>query len=151
MLSRGEMDRIHDASIRILHETGAIVRSADARGLLRNAGNRVVEKEMRVFFEESLIKDALTSAPREIVLGARNPKHDLRVPNDGFPYMSTDGFAVQIRDSETFERRPSIREDLKKWATVTDALDAIDVLWPSIGATDLPPQTQLLGSLRTVL
>ena len=149
MLSRDEMDCIHDASIRILHDTGAIVRSADARKLLRNAGTRVVEEEMRVFFEESLIKEALTSAPREIVLGARNPEHDLRVPNEGFPYISTDGFAVQIRDSETFQRRSSTREDLKRWATLTDALDTIDVLWPSIGATDLPPQTQLLGTLRT--
>ena len=149
MLSRDEMDCIHDASIRILRETGAIVRSAEARELLRNAGNRVIEKDMRVFFEESLIKDAIASAPREIVLGARNPKHDLRVPNDGFPYMSTDGFAVQIRDSDTFERRSSTREDLKRWATLTDALDTIDMLWPSIGATDLPPQEQLLASLRT--
>ena len=149
MLSRSESEEIHGASIRILEKSGAVVRSTEALKLLSSAGAKVIEKDMRVFFTEAMTKEAIRTAPRTIILGARNPKHDLRIPNEGFPFISTDGFAVQIRDSSTGEKRSSTREDLRKWATLADALETIDLLWPSVGATDLPPHLQLVGGLRT--
>lgn len=149
MLSRSECDDIQSASIRILERSGAIVRSSAALRLLSGAGARVIEKDMRVLFTETIIKDALKTAQRTIVLGARDQKRDLRIPNDGFPFISTDGFAVQIRDSSSGEKRSSTREDLRKWATLADASETIDLLWPSVGASDLPPTLQLIGGLRT--
>ena len=149
MVSNKEIEKIHDASLRILERTGAIVRSAKARELLRRAGARVIEKDMRVFFSERLVKDSVKSAAKSFKLGARNPRKDLTIPNEGFPFISTDGFAVQIRDSETLEKRPSTRNDLRKWVTLADALDAVDFLWPTVAATDLPPHVQLVGGLRT--
>jgi len=149
MLSRSESEEIHGASIRILEKSGAVVRSTEALKLLSSAGAKVIEKDMRVFFTEAMTKEAIRTAQRNIILGARNPKHDLKIPNEGFPFISTDGFAVQIRDSSTGEKRSSTREDLRKWATLADALETIDLLWPSVGATDLPPHLQLVGGLRT--
>lgn len=149
MLSRDDMQTLDDASVRILQESGAIVRSEAARTMLRKAGTKVVESEMRVYFGESIVRDAVKTAAREIVLGARDRRHDLKIPNREFPFISTDGFAVQIRDSATGEKRPSLRSDLEKWATIVDAVDSVDFLWPSIGATELPPHTQLIGGLRT--
>lgn len=149
MLSRSELDQIHGASISILEDTGALVRSHEARRLLEDAGARVVESEMRVFIPEAVVKQAVKDAAKEFTLGARNPKHDLKVPSDGFPRLCTDGFPVQIRDSDTLEKRSSTREDLARWARLADYLDTLDFLWPSAGATDLPSQVQLIGGLRT--
>jgi trimethylamine--corrinoid protein Co-methyltransferase len=149
MLSRTDIERTHGASIRILERTGAIVRSASARSLLRSAGAEITEEKMHVLFPENLVSDALKSASKEFVLGARNPKHDLKIPSDGFPYLSTDGFPVQIWDHALQKKRPSTRSDLEKWATLADALDAVDLMWPSTTPTDLPPLTQLVGGLRT--
>lgn len=149
MLSRSEMDQIHDASLRILEDTGALVRSHEARELLRGAGAQVAESEMRVFFPEGLVRQALKDAAKEFTLGARNPKHDLKVPSSGFPHLCTDGFPVQIRDSDTLEKRSSTREDLAKWARLADHLPTLDFLWPSAGASDLPSHLQLIGGLRT--
>ncbi len=149
MLSRDDMVKVDDASIKILAESGAIVRSHRARELLKGAGAKVVEEDMRVFVGEGVVRDAVRSAGRTITLGARDPKRDLKVPNDDFPYVCTDGFAVQIRDSATLEKRSSVRGDLEKWATIVDSLGTVDYLWPSVGATDLPPHLQLIGGLRT--
>lgn len=149
MLSKSEMGQIHDASLRILQETGAVVRSKEARGLLEGAGAKVVEDEMRVFFPEEVVTQALKDAAREFILGARNPEHDLRVPAGGFPHLCTDGFPVQIRDSDTLERRSSTRDDLGKWARLADNLRTLDFLWPSAGAADMPPHLQLVAGLRT--
>ena len=149
MLSRADIERTHDASIRILSKTGAIVRSASARTLLRDAGAKVVEDKMHVFIPEDLVSESLRSASKEFVLGARNPKHDLKIPADGYPYLCTDGFPVQIWDHALQEKRPSTRSDLEKWATLADALDSVDFFWPSVTPTDLPPLTQIVGGLRT--
>ena len=149
MLSKSEMEQIHAASLKILERTGALVRSAEARRQLGRAGAKVEEKGMRVFFPESLVKESLKNVAKEFTLGARNAKNDLKVPSGGFPYLSTDGFPVQIRDSETLEKRSSTRSDLEKWARLADSLPALDFLWPSTGATDLPSNIQLIGGLRT--
>jgi len=148
-LTKPEMDQIHAASMRILERSGAIVRSEEALKLLKAAGAKVIENEMRVFFPEKLVKDAIKAAPKEFVLGARNPRHDLRIPAKGFPYVSTDGFPAAIRDSDTGEKRPSVRRDLEKWALLADALPTVDFLWPSASPTDLPPHVQFVGGLRT--
>lgn len=149
MLSRTELEAIDAASLRILEKTGAMVRSAHAREFLAKAGATVREKDLRVLFPESLVKEAVRSAGRSFVLGARERKHDLRIPNEGFPFLSTDGFPVSIRDSETTEKRPSTRNDLQKWATLADACASVDLFWPSVGASDLPPHLQMVGGLAT--
>jgi len=149
MLSKGEMDEIHAASLKILEKSGAIVRSEAARKLLAGAGAKVDEKEMKVYFPESLVKETVKSTAREWVLGARNRKNDLKVPAPGFPYLSTDGFPVAIRDSDTLEKRPTTRKDLERWATLADAVSTVDFLWPSATPTDLPTSLQLIGGLRT--
>lgn len=149
MLSGMDIERVHDASIRILENTGAIFRSAAALRLLEDAGARVERDSMRVFFPESIISDALGSRVSEFVLGARDRKHDLKIPSAGFPYLCTDGFPVQIWDHALQEKRPSNRSDLDKWATLADALDSVDFLWPSVTPTDLPPKMQFVSGLRT--
>ncbi len=149
MLSTADMEEIHGASIRILEKTGAIVRSPAARELLADAGATVLEKEMRAFFPESLVDGAVKTAARKFVLGARNPKHDLKIPSDHVPYVCTDGFPAQVWDHGLQEPRASTRDDLEKWVTLADAIDAVDFLWPSTTPTDLPPRVQFIGGLRT--
>lgn len=149
MLSKSELEQLHAASLRILERSGALVRSSLALDLLKKAGAKVLEKEMRVYFPESLVREAIKNAAREFVLGARNPKHDLRIPSGGFPFLCTDGFPVAIRDSDTLEKRPTTRRDLEKWATLADAVSTVDFLWPSTTPTDLPTHLQLIGGLKT--
>jgi trimethylamine--corrinoid protein Co-methyltransferase len=149
LLSRAEAEKIHRASLQILEKTGAIVRSTEARKLLREAGATVLEKDMRVFFSESLVDAAIESAPKGFILGARNSKRDLKIPSEATPYMCTDGFPVKVWDHALRETRPSTRDDLKKWVTLADAVDSVDFVWPSTTATDLPPQLQFVGGLRT--
>ena len=149
MMSKSDIEQTHAASLRILEKSGAFVRSTTALDLLKKAGAKVVEEEMRVFFPENLVKEALRSSAKEFVLGARNSEHDLRIPANGFPFLSTDGFPVAIRDSDTLSKRPTTRRDLEKWAILADAVPTVDFLWPSTTPTDLPTHLQLVGGLRT--
>lgn len=125
------------------------MQSAGARRLLAKAGATVVAKEHRVFFSEPIVTEAIRSAPKAFVLGARDPAHDLPVPAPGFPYLSTDGFPVRIWDYGAAAPRPSTRADLDRWATLADAVPSVDFVWPSVTPTDLPPGAAFVGGLRT--
>ncbi len=149
MMSRSEKEQTHAASLRILERSGACVRSATALRLLKDAGAKVGDEDMRVYFPESMVTDALRSSSKEFVLGARNPRHDLKIPANGFPFLSTDGFPVAIRDSDTLIKRPSTRRDLEKWAILADSVSTVDLFWPTTTPTDLPTRLQLVGGLRT--
>lgn len=148
LLTHAERERTHDASLRILEETGALVRSTEARQLLAEAGAHAGEGD-RVRFPENLIADALRSAPKSLVLGARDPRHDLRIPAREFPYLCTDGFPVKIWDYGAEAPRPSTRADLERWVTLADAVPSVDFVWPSVTPTDLPPKAAFVGGLRT--
>ncbi len=149
MLSRREREEIHSASIEILSRTGAIVRSPEARRLLAEAGAKVLEPESRLLFPEALIREAISSAAKRFVLGARDPHHDLAIPAEGRPYACTDGFPAKIWDHRLGETRPSTRADLERWVILADALGAVDFVWPSATPSDLPPRIQFIGGLRT--
>lgn len=125
------------------------MRSAEARRLLEEAGAKVVKREERVYFPENLVTDAIHSAPKSFTLGARNPKHDLRIPAERFPFLCTDGFPAKILDYERQMARPSTRADLEAWVTLADALPSVDFVWPSVTPTDVPAKAQFVAGLRT--
>jgi len=69
-LSEDEMERIHQASLQILKETGVKIYSEKVRRLLAESGAEV--NNVIVKIPSSLIEEAVKRAPGEITLGARS-------------------------------------------------------------------------------
>jgi len=65
------VERIHEASLRVLEELGIELWSAEARGLFADAGASIEGEVVRV--GRDLIEAALVSAPRSFSLTSRNP------------------------------------------------------------------------------
>jgi trimethylamine--corrinoid protein Co-methyltransferase len=85
-----------------------------------------------------LIDSALKQAPASFTLYSRDGRHDL--PVDGMhTYFSQDGCAALTRDFVTGERRGSKKSDIEKMALISDALDPIDIVSPTVSAQDVPP------------
>jgi len=98
-LTEDEIERIHEASLRILKETGVKIHSENVRRLLARNGAEVTDTVVRI--PSSLIEEAIKRAPEEITLGAREPKFDLKVPSNNFPFLATSGFSPFVEDFET--------------------------------------------------
>jgi len=104
-LSGDEIERIHEASLRILKETGIRVDSEKVRKLLAKNGAVVNDKIVKI--PSSLVEEAIKKAPQEITLGARDSKWDLKIPSNDLPFLSTSGFSSFVDDFETGKRRKS--------------------------------------------
>ena len=60
-----QLEMLHEASMKILADTGINIHHPQCRVLLRDAGARV-EDDLRVYFPAELVEQALSTAPSRI-------------------------------------------------------------------------------------
>jgi trimethylamine--corrinoid protein Co-methyltransferase len=79
VVSEGELEAIHDASLTILEEMGMDFMHVEAREILKKAGADVRPGSERVRFDRNLILQAIKTCPSEFTLHARNPERNIRI------------------------------------------------------------------------
>ena len=110
-LSQDEIMAIHNASLKVLSETGVDVLHDDARRLMGRAGAQVEEGSNRVRFDPELIKECLATIPPKFTLHARNPGHSVSIGgrNTIFDLMAS---APNCSDLDN-GRRPGSQADFR--------------------------------------
>ena len=141
----GEADReqVHEASLRILAEAGVRFHGERALPLLADAGARVDAEAGIARLPRAVVEAALATAPREFVLGARNPVHDYALPSLVTRY-AIDGTAAFAIDFETGERRYGTRRDSELALRVFQQADMGVMAWAPVTASDAPAGTRAL-------
>ncbi len=137
VLSRDDRETIHQTALRVLEETGVRVESPAVLQLLDRAGAKVDPDKQLAHLGESLIRDALQSAPKKVRICSRRGT-DYEIPDDGVQLISTDGQPPAIFDLETGTKRSSKLKDLIDLCLIADALPEVDFVWPPVVATDMP-------------
>jgi trimethylamine--corrinoid protein Co-methyltransferase len=72
---KDKLDKIHEASLKILNETGVRLHSPKAAALFAGAGQKIDGD--RVFLTEDFIWEHLRQAPAQFTLEARDPRHNM--------------------------------------------------------------------------
>ena len=137
VLSRSDIEKVHETSLRMLSEVGFRIDSPTVLRLMIEAGVRADEKKQLIFLTERQVDGALKSAPRRVKICSRGGK-DYTLPQEGVQLVSTDGQPAAILDSKTGEKRPSTLKDLTNMVMLADALPEVDYIWPPVVATDMP-------------
>ena len=150
-LDSEEEELIDQQSIECLETVGVKVKSEQVLKMLKDAGADVDDRTQVAKLPESLVRDALASAPKEVVLHGRESRHDLRIPVSSWPYVGTSGLATYIVDIDTGERRDSTVKDIADCVRLADALDGVDFVQTCTTATEAPKHTHGLHELWTAL
>src|SRR5271170_2352121 len=79
LVSRDELESIHQAALAVLKEIGIDFLHDEARAMLKSAGADVDPASRRVRFDPALIGAHLGLAPKEFTLHARNPGRNLTI------------------------------------------------------------------------
>ncbi len=106
ILSEYEKQLIHQESLRILNEVGAQFHSQKALQILRSNGAKVDDETKIAKISEELVNQALKTAPKEFILGARLPEKNFKLPALRSGYVLDNG-GIFIRDFKSGERRVS--------------------------------------------
>jgi len=151
VLSRDEMELVHAKTLDILWDPGVKVESKRVLQILGEGGAQVDLKSMRASISEDLVKETVRRLPAQVKLSARNRAQDMVAPKKGPPYMATNGTAVYVTDLATGEKKTSTAKDLGDMTVLSDAMDALDYVWPIVTSQDSPEKTRSLHDLAICL
>jgi trimethylamine--corrinoid protein Co-methyltransferase len=149
-LDESDRERVHEASLRILAETGVRFHGERALPLLAAAGAQVDADAGIARIPRAVIEAALATAPRSFVLGARNPAHDYPLPSPVTRY-AIDGTATFAIDFETGERRYGTRRDTELALRVFQEAEMGVMAWAPVTASDAPAGTRALHEFAAMV
>ena len=138
-LREKDCEKIHEASLEVLHDRGAYFDSETAREVLRDHGCWE-DADGCTHFPRTLVESALEAVPAEFVHRGRTPDDDIHMAQDQV-YASNFGEGIFTHDLETGERRSTVKQDAVDILRVVDSLDNIHIYNRAIGPQDVPSES----------
>ncbi|MGD8998113.1 MAG: trimethylamine methyltransferase family protein, partial [Anaerolineae bacterium] len=139
------LQKIHDCSLQLIADRGIRFHSKTAQEIWHGTGAEVLDDVVRI--PPEVIESALENAPSSFMLCARASEWDLQLDGQR-TYYSQDGCAALVIDFETGERRASRTEDIERMALISDCLDPVDIVSPTVSAQDVPNDAMAITELR---
>jgi trimethylamine--corrinoid protein Co-methyltransferase len=125
---------VHEKTVEILTGVGFCVPEREALTRLETAGFPVDWESQMVGVTPELLDTALARLPRDVRLYDR--AGDKPAPYDRGSCFMGGGTPVNVLDLETGARRPATRQDVRRLVILQDALPQVDVVRPTVTATD---------------
>ena len=150
VLSEEEQVQIHKESLKILADVGVKFHGEKALPMLKANGVKVDFDTRIARIPEELVEQALKTAPKSFVLGARNPAYNYPVPSPVTRY-SVDGTSSFVTDFETGERRYGTRKDIENSLRVFQQLDMGVMSWAPTCQSDSPSQSRALHEFFSIM
>jgi trimethylamine--corrinoid protein Co-methyltransferase len=133
------LQKIHNASMAVLKQTGVAFNDAKALALFKENGFKVVDET--VFFEESDIKKALESAPSKFKVHARNPDHTVTIGGDEVVFLPA--YGAPFIATENGRQRTGTMEDYNNFCKLVHTSNTVDMNgYLMIDPEDVPAKTQ---------
>jgi trimethylamine---corrinoid protein Co-methyltransferase len=147
LVSDDQLESIHLASLKVLSEIGMDFTLPEARDLLKKAGAKIDGERVR--FDPAMIEEALSHAPAQFELHARNPARNLPIGGDHMAF-GTVGSPPNCHDMER-GRRTGSRADFKDFIKLGQHFNAIDFMagYP-VEPIDVHPGVRHLEVLRDI-
>ena len=149
VLAPDQLEMLHDASLRLLEETGMDFLNGAARDTLKAAGAEVEPGTERVRFDRGLIEAAVAKAPSRFTLHARNPARNLEMGGNAINFAVV-GSAPNVSDTEG-GRRPGNFADYCDLLRLGHSLNAVHLFggYP-VEPIDLDPAIRHLDAVSAL-
>ena len=125
---------VHEGSVDILSDIGFCAPDKDLLIKLQAAGFQVDLETDMVKISTDLLETALKSMPRNVMLYTREREHLAKFGIESC-FMGA-GTPVNVFDLKTGQHRSSTRQDVRQIVTIQDALTQVDIVRPTVTATD---------------
>jgi len=143
ILSEDEQHRIHKLSLRILEEVGIRFHGDRAPRILQENGIKFNPEDKIAKFPGEVVEQALKTAPKSFVLGARNPAYNFPLPAVDTRY-GIDGTAAFTLDFHSGEKRYGTSKDIENALRVFQHMDMGVMAWAPTCAEDQPANIRTL-------
>ena len=141
-LSAKDLQLMHNTTLKILSETGAVVEGKEAREILITAGCR--EDGNRLLFPSQLVEDCLAD-PVSVTLYGVDDSIVLPLTEAPRSYSHNFGSVSVLLDPADDTIREATVDDLINFVRISDSLLHLDMVVPSLRPTDLPEEIASLA------
>jgi len=140
-----QLEKIHEASLRILEEIGMEFLDAEALSILKSAGAKVDAASQRVKLDRGLVLESIAKVPREVTLHARNPERNLTFGGNHVNFGSV-ASAPNVNDMDR-GRRPGNFQDYCELLKLVQTYNIVQFTggYP-VEPADRPPATRHLDA-----
>ena len=150
LLDESQIEALHTTSMRVLSELGIRVLSERAMDLFANAG-AIVERETQIVrIDESLVTQALSTAPQSFTLTSRNPAKRLAIGGDNLIFGLVAG-PPNVHDRVNGRRSGNL-VDYENFIRLAHHFNAIHIIGNQVTAPlELPANSRHLDTYRANL
>ena len=144
VLTQAEVEAIHQASLRVLNESGVVLSHPEGREILTGAGARI-EGE-RVLLPEGLVESAVALCPSQVTLRGRGGT--VEILGDGRLCWHNLGGARDVFEPRSGKRRAAVVRDVCASTRLLDALEYATTITPFFTPQDIPGELMSLAMYR---
>lgn len=126
MLTEGQEEQVHKATLEVMSETGLTMENTRALDFLAEKGCKVDRDAMRVRFPAKLVEDCLSMVPKSYEAKAPVVENDLIYGENRLYFTHSSG--MQSIDIEQFEQKVPSKQEYIDAVRVLEALPTIDQL-----------------------
>jgi len=144
VFDENQIKSIHEATLRVLSETGVVLRHTEGRTLLKEAG-AILDHE-RILLPPGLVEQAVAQAPKTVTIRGRGGQS--RILGDGELHWHNLGGARDVFDAKSGHKRPAVLQDVRDSARLLDALENESTITPFFTPTDVPGELMSLAMYR---
>lgn len=139
VLGKKGVKKIHEATLRILSETGIILTHPEAKSLLLDNGAK--EAGNKVLIPSDLVESCLAKCPSIITLKGREKTAEI---GNGSLYVHNVGGCYGIYELATKQNRNANRMDVANTSKLLDALENVTCITPLFTPHDVPAVSMAL-------
>jgi len=140
---------VHRKSVEILSEVGFSVPDPETLTKLKAVGFLVDDESQLVRITKELLDEATRTLPQDVKLYGRGSQVGLDFKDHS--YFMGAGTPVNVQDVDTGERRAATRQDVRDFVTLQDALPQVDIVRPTVTATDVGECSDLVEIAELLL
>ena len=146
--SADQIEAIHQASLKVLSDTGIKVLSKEARELYRQAGMTLIDNDV-VLFDPDLVMELIKLAPEKVTLHGRGEDRDVTIGGNNVGVCTTGG-TPNFSDMDN-GRRPGSLAALESFCKLAQAYDVIHIIGPFVEPQDVSTSLRHLHMTDAVL
>lgn len=146
-LSPDEVEAIHQATLRILAETGFVLKEQSAREILTGAGAKI--NHDRVALPADLVEKCIEQSGKKVAVRGRGGA--VRTLGDGNLYFHNLGGARDVYDPVANSRRRATIDDVRDSTRVLDALENCHTITPFFTPCEVAGSIMSLAMYRHAL
>jgi trimethylamine--corrinoid protein Co-methyltransferase len=139
LLSKDDIDNIHNCSLTILQKVGVNIRNDEATLLLKEAGCTVDFGKKIALIPESLTEECLHKTASSLTLYDREGRHLLSI-GESNTVFNPGSCAVYFKDHKTREMRQALSGDLVDLVRLVDALKHIQAQSTAVLPCEVPKE-----------